>query len=259
MLKLYVVDGLPSSPEDVTLRMARVLHTAAFVVSGDVVSLRALGFEAPVVELPGDLAGQESALLCALEQGPGVLVCDPGMVRTWGDGRLPHALLVRGVTLESVPGPSNEITAVVASGLPMSRVTLLGTLPLVADKRLALLRGLEANDGTLVCRVPAGLLDTALGEVESVLGRRRVAVASSGQVQRMMAEDGVEQVTEACDLVIEALSPATAWTERRVRERAESLLCDGHTARDIAQELSRLSGWSRRKVYALVLDVCGDR
>jgi len=101
------------------------------------------------------------------------LVSDPGF-------KLVRECIAKGVKIESIPGPSSVISALVVSGLPSDKFTFVGFLPKKPGHRLALLenlsKSLELVKSTVILfESPFRLLKT-LGELQAIFGDREVVV-----------------------------------------------------------------------------------
>lgn len=257
MKTLYLVGVPGEDPEDVTLRAVRILKEVSLIVAPDLGSLpellRRYGIETPLLQLDlNDVTRGVERILGKLKEGD----------VAWAVGRLADLpattarclleLAELGVPPVSVPGPCVEITGLVASGLPASGVTFLGSLPASSRARLALLERVAGEPFTLVCDMQAGDLTRALADIEQALGDRRVVIYQAhhpwrGKVSQVPALPEAGRFT----LIVEGAEQSTAWTEDMVRAQVRVMLAQGRSARDVARELASRSGWPRRKVYEL--------
>jgi 16S rRNA (cytidine1402-2'-O)-methyltransferase len=254
-LKLYVV-GPIGAGQDLTLRAQEVLGRAGLVVAQDGgwarSCLEGLDSEARLLA-----SGDEGALAQILEAWAAGEVA--WLVRELDDlagtaQALVHALLERGVELISVPGGSESMGALVASGLPADRFTALGPLPASPAQRVALWQRHAHERLTLVCEARGEDLDVVLREAAAHLGARRVAVCQGEAVWRGPVDEvGTPGWAGRVTLVIEGAGAEPEWTRERVREEVRAMLAAGASARDTAREVARRSGWPRRQVYELAL------
>jgi 16S rRNA (cytidine1402-2'-O)-methyltransferase len=102
------------------------------------------------------------------------LISDPGF-------KLVRECLDNGARVESIPGPSSVISALVVSGLPTDKFTFVGFLPKKPGHRLKLLENLKQSLGlvkstTILFESPFRLVKT-LGELQKVFGDREVVIA----------------------------------------------------------------------------------
>jgi 16S rRNA (cytidine1402-2'-O)-methyltransferase len=101
------------------------------------------------------------------------LISDPGF-------KLVRECISKGVKVESIPGPSSVISALVVSGLPSDKFTFIGFLPKKPGHRLALLENINKSlklikSTTILFESPFRVVKT-LGELEIVFGDREVVV-----------------------------------------------------------------------------------
>lgn len=249
MGKLYLIESIPRRCQEVTLRALRVMGEVSMIVAHDVNAVRDLLAQCQLSTPVHELSGRE-ALLEALRDGD----------VAWIGGGLSHlasslirTLLDRGVEIVPIPGAPVEIAALVTSGLPTDRFAFLGLLPSSSPERRALLRGMAQECHTLVCNVQAEHLPVALGDLQSTLGDRRMAIYHEGTIWRGRASQASDVSGGQVTLVIEGAGPAMRWTEAQVREEVRALLAAAKSPRDAAREVTARSGWSKRKVYAIAM------
>jgi 16S rRNA (cytidine1402-2'-O)-methyltransferase len=101
------------------------------------------------------------------------LISDPGF-------KLVRECIVKGVKVESIPGPSSVISALVVSGLPSDKFTFVGFLPKKPGHRKTLLENLQKSlefvkSTVILFESPFRLVKT-LGELQPVFGDRDVVV-----------------------------------------------------------------------------------
>jgi 16S rRNA (cytidine1402-2'-O)-methyltransferase len=101
------------------------------------------------------------------------LISDPGF-------KLVRDCISKGVKVESIPGPSSVISALVVSGLPSDKFTFVGFLPKKPGHRLTLLENLKKSldlvKSTIILFESPFRLVKTLGELEQVFGDREVVV-----------------------------------------------------------------------------------
>jgi 16S rRNA (cytidine1402-2'-O)-methyltransferase len=101
------------------------------------------------------------------------LISDPGF-------KLVRECITKGVKIESIPGPSSVISALVVSGLPSDKFTFIGFLPKKPGHRKTLLdnlqKSLELVKSTIILFESPFRLVKTLGELEQVFGDREVVV-----------------------------------------------------------------------------------
>jgi 16S rRNA (cytidine1402-2'-O)-methyltransferase len=255
--KFYLVGPVPE-PRDLTLRAREVLRVAALLVVGRPGAARPwlqdLDAQTRILE-SGD-PGTVQGVLGALESGDVAwLLVD--LDELAGPGRrLMRALLEQGVEPLSVPGAPAMVSALAASGLPADRFTAWGLLPHSLGERQELWRGMAAESRTLVCQVPAADLNQVLDELLGRLGDRRIAICQGDAVWRGPVSawrDG--DLQGRVTLVIEGAEAVAEWSRERMVDEIRMLLAAGATSRDVTRQVARRSGWSRRRVYEVVLRV----
>lgn len=136
MAKLYLVPTPVGNLEDITLRAIRVLSEADFILAEDTrtssVLLKHLGIEkrmyahhkfnehATAGTIAESIAQGRSVALISDAGTPGI--SDPGFL-------LVRACLEAGVEVETLPGPTAFVPALVQSGFPCDRFCFEGFLP----------------------------------------------------------------------------------------------------------------------------------
>ncbi len=118
-------------------------------------------------------------ILDRLREGKTVaLVCDAGTPGISDPGfYLIRAAVEKGVTIESVPGPTALIAALVLSGLPTDKFVFEGFLPSKPGARRRRLTELAGEERTMIFyESPHRLLKT-LADVKEILGERRLSVS----------------------------------------------------------------------------------
>lgn len=112
----------------------------------------------------------ESGLNIALVSDRGTpLISDPGY-------KLVKELISRGIKIESIPGPSSIIDALVLSGLPTDKFVFLGFLPRSKSQIEKILKEYGELDATLILFESPFRVESLLDTAFEVLGARDVAV-----------------------------------------------------------------------------------
>lgn len=263
--QFYILNALGNHWDDLTLRATRILHNVSQIVAPASVEARGLlrrcGVHTPVIWLEGrEPPAHLDAILSALQQGDVAWL--QMNVTEWSepDHALVQALCARDVDLVPIPGPDSAITGLIMSGLPASRFTFLGTLPITSSARRSVLRGLAGERYTTLCRARALDLPGVLHDIRETLGERHVAVHPAPDVQCEMDDsdsDGTGKVT----LVIQGESQGLEWSEDKVRQQVHAMVAAGDSTRDIARSVALSSGWSKRHVYEMathIRELCDD-
>ncbi len=142
-------------------------------------------------------------VLNVLENGKNVvLVSDAGTPLISDPGfKLVRECIAKGVRVESIPGPSSVISALVVSGLPSDKFTFVGFLPKKPGHRQALLDNLKQSlelvkSTVIIFESPFRLVKT-LGELEQIFGDREVVVVRElTKIHEEVRIDKVSKLTE---------------------------------------------------------------
>lgn len=182
--KLYIVPTPVGNMADMTPRAIEVLRTCGQIYAEDTrtsgVLLRHFGIDTPcsshhkfnehatVRPIIDRLLAGETIALISDAGTPGI--SDPGFLLTRECRR-------EGIDVETLPGPTAFVPALVNSGLPTDRFTFEGFLPPKKGRRTRLER-IAANDCTsIIYESPLRLVRT-LGELIEVCGPDRPASVS---------------------------------------------------------------------------------
>ncbi|MBA3690802.1 MAG: 16S rRNA (cytidine(1402)-2'-O)-methyltransferase, partial [Actinobacteria bacterium] len=177
--------------------------------------------------------------------------------------RLVRAAAAEDIEVRVVPGPSAAIAALVVSGLPTDRFVFEGFLPKKEGERVRRLEELANDPRTIVCFESPTRLRTTLGDVETVMGDRRVAVAREltklhEEVRRGTASQILAGLPEG-DLkgevaVVIAGSPATPASDvSAFVPEAQALVGSGRRKREAAHEVAERHGLSANALYRELL------
>lgn len=266
---LYVAGAPPGNLEDTTFRALRVVREACLLVAGDPARARQWldrwGVTTPM--LPAAQAGQ---LLPALDTGDAVLLLeqerpDPPV---WVH-RLIALALEHGHAVAPVPGPSLPVTALVISGLPSESFCYLGVLPESLAARREWLAAVAAERRTLVALSQGQDLSGVLAEMAAALGDRpAVLVAAAEAGVGMLWRGALAGAQEALPqppspgpwavVVGGARDQPVQWDQDRLRAEVRTRLARGFAAKEIGRELAAESGWPRREIYRIAVDLAGS-
>lgn len=181
---LYLVATPIGNLADITLRALHVLKNAGLVACEDTrhtgrllarhgirARLLSLNEHNEAARIPGILEHLQAGGSAALVSDAGMpAVSDPGQ-------RLVHAVIAAGLRVEPVPGPSAVLSALAASGLPVTPFYFGGFLPHKKGQRAAELAAAVARDCTSVYfESPFRLVDT-LGMIAESAPEHPVVVA----------------------------------------------------------------------------------
>ena len=142
--------------------------------------LHNLGIKKPLVSLhEHNERARVSQILAALDQGQTValasdagtpLLSDPGYVLT-------RAAIAAGHRVETIPGASAPLTALLVSGLPPHPFTFAGFPPPKSGKRRAFFRRFADLGHTLILFESPHRILASLGDAKAELGDRQAALA----------------------------------------------------------------------------------
>jgi 16S rRNA (cytidine1402-2'-O)-methyltransferase len=269
---LFLVATPIGNLEDVTLRALNVLRAVSLVAAEDTRTARNLlshyDIHARLLSYnEHNMRERTPRLMRALEAGDVALVSEAGMPGVSDPGyELTVAALAAGHQVSPIPGASASVSAVAASGLPSRQFTFVGFLPRRSVERRRLFESLAAERRTLVAFESPHRLRRALEDIRVALGERRIAVCREltklhEEIFRGTLSEAIEHFAEPrgeFTLVVEgAPEPAAEATDDDLREELRRLRTLGASARDAAAEVARRTGASRRRVYALSLEIEG--
>lgn len=181
--KLFLVATPIGNMDDISARALRTLAEVDYILSEDTretqkllnyfniqkhqISYRDQNHTRVFKEIQNFL---ESGLNIALVSDRGTpLISDPGY-------KLVRDLIELGVKIESIPGPSSIIDALVLSGLPTDKFVFLGFLPRSKSQIEKILKEYGELDATLIIFESPFRVESLLDILFEVLGSRDVAV-----------------------------------------------------------------------------------
>jgi 16S rRNA (cytidine1402-2'-O)-methyltransferase len=270
MSTLYLVATPIGNLEDMSPRAVHILQQVVLIAAEDTRHtgklLKHFSIATPLSSyFEHNKLSKIEAVLEALSTGDVALVSDAGTPGLNDPGyELVRAALEAGYTVSPIPGPSAPVAALVASGLPTDSFLYLGYLPHKATARRARLRQVENLPYTLIWLESPYRIVEALGDMLSVLGDRRIAVAREltklfeeiwrGTLGGALEYFSSQPVRGEFTLVV---AGATAveherWSEAELETAVRRERQSGKPAKQIASELAEQSGWSRRQVYNFI-------
>jgi 16S rRNA (cytidine1402-2'-O)-methyltransferase len=190
---LYIVSTPIGNLQDITLRAIDIIKETEYIACEDT---RKTGFliktlsekfgsfgdkflfsvyeENEVKRIPEVLNLLQNDKNVALISDAGTpLISDPGF-------KLIRECIINNAKVESIPGPSSVISALVVSGLPSDKFTFVGFLPKKSGHRKSFLenlrKSLELVKSTVIMFESPFRLVKTLGELQTVFGDREVVV-----------------------------------------------------------------------------------
>jgi len=183
MGNLFIVATPIGNLEDITFRAVRVLSEVDLIAAEDTRQTRVLldryRINTPMTSYHKfNIRGKTDRIVDLLREGKNIaLVSDAGMPGISDPGyELIKSAVEEGVRVEPVPGASAAITALAASGLPTDRFVFEGFLPKKPGKKKKALEALKDDPRTVIIYESPYRLVKTLGDIQNVLGERRVAV-----------------------------------------------------------------------------------
>ncbi|MGA2911397.1 MAG: 16S rRNA (cytidine(1402)-2'-O)-methyltransferase [Candidatus Levyibacteriota bacterium] len=190
---LYIVSTPIGNLQDITLRAIEIIKKTEYIACEDT---RKTGFLIKALSEQFGSFGDKflfsvyeeneikriPEVLNVLENGKNVvLVSDAGTPLISDPGfKLVRECIAKGARVESIPGPSSVISALVVSGLPTDKFTFVGFLPKKPGHRLSLLenlqKSLELVKSTIILFESPFRLVKTLEELKQVFGDREVVV-----------------------------------------------------------------------------------
>ncbi len=259
---------------DLTLRAIEILRKADFVACEDTrvtgKLLRANGISARMIAYHDHSSEQDRArLMTLLKNGNSVaLVSDAGTPLISDPGyKLVRAAVEAGIPVSCAPGPSSPVAALVVSGLPSDRFLFAGYLPAKSGQRCAELASLASIRATLIFLESTRRLAESLADMSETLGARDAAVVREltklhEDVRRSSLADlagqyAAEPAPRGEAVVVVGPPGADPPAEAdlgALLDRALSTM----SVRDAAATVAVATGRSRKEVYALALERCGN-
>ena len=266
---LYIVPTPLGNLEDITLRAVRILGQVDLIATEDTRTtgklLKHLNISCPMVSyFEHSNTAQRQRVLNALSTGDVALVSEAGTPLLSDPGYvLVQAAIDQDISVVPLPGPSALTTALSASGLPTGQFLFLGFLPRKATERQRMLAGVSEQTATLVFfESPHRLRNTLADMADSFSTERRVAVCREltklheeiwrGTVANAQKEWTEREPRGEFTLVVAGANSPAAWDKDKVEISLAEALAGGATPKDAVRQVTNLSGWPKRDVYALV-------
>lgn len=274
--KLYIVATPIGNLEDITLRALRVLKEADVIAAEDTrVSRKLLShydIHTQMTAYHQHSKGQRSEeIVEMLVEGKTVaLVSDAGTPGISDPGHELIALCIAaGVSIESVPGPTAMIPAVVVSGLSTAHFAFDGFPPRKDSDRRAFFRSLSSETRSIVLYESPLRLGKTLQAILRELGDRRISVAR--EVTKLFEEIFRGSVSEAIEhfagkvrgeivVVIEGgvTEEAIGDVDALLSARLSELMGSGISERDAVRQCAVELKLPKRVVYAKALAMKND-
>ena len=269
---LYVVATPIGNLEDLTLRALRVLREVDLIAAEDTRHTRVLlsrhGISRPVTSYydaveraraPGIVEKLKAGARVALVSDAGTPgIADPGY-------HLVRGALAAGVPVVPVPGASAVSALVSVAGLAAERFVFEGFLPSRPGPRGARLAALASEPRAIVFFEAGRRLAAFLAAAHAALGERDAVIAREltkqheeilrGTLSELAARvASMERVRgEVTVLVGARMAPEVTATAADLDARIRAARAAGRSVADLATEIGRETGVSRRVVYRRAL------
>lgn len=180
---LYLVATPIGNLKDITLRALEVLGQVDGIICEDTrrtgILLTHYQIKKPLIML-NDFNESKTvdSIIQRLQSGENLaLVSDAGTPLVFDPGyKLVRECLRQGIAVDSLPGPSSVITALILSGLPPDKFMFLGYLPEKLGHRIETLKALGIKTTYIIFVAPHKLSKT-LGNMKEILGDIEVVLA----------------------------------------------------------------------------------
>jgi 16S rRNA (cytidine1402-2'-O)-methyltransferase len=221
MSVLYVIATPIGNLEDISLRALRLLQEVKLIAAEDTRSTRRL-LSAHDIKTPLTSYHEHSKrtkldyLLNYLDREDLALVSEAGMPGLSDPGYdLIVAAIERGVSVVPIPGASAVIAALAVSGLPTDQFIYVGFLPRRKGQRQRILSSIAEESRTIVAFETPHRLSQALGDIEEILGNRRISVCR--ELTKVHEEIFRGRVSQAREHFIEPRGEFTLVVEGKTR------------------------------------------
>ena len=268
---LYVVATPLGNLGDLSPRAADTLKRVAVVAAEDTRHSKPLlhhaGSRAELVSFHAH--SSERALehvLRILSDGRDVaLITDAGTPAISDPGaELVAAARARGIPIVTIPGPTAVAASLAVSGIPGDRYVFLGFLPRKGSDRRRLLSTAASSEWTVVLFEAPNRVTQLLADLIEVCGPERQAAVSreltkvfeetrSGTLQELSEHYAEAPVRGEVTVVLAGTGkPRVEEPAANPTERAQMLLAQGMSRKDVADRLVEETGISRNAAYRLV-------
>ena len=270
MAKLYIVPTPIGNLDDITLRAVNVLRDVDFILAEDTRTtsflLKHLGIEkklyshhkfnehATVKMVAESIAAGRNAALVSDAGTPGI--SDPGFL-------LVRTCVEAGIEVETLPGATALIPALVQSGFPCDRFCFEGFLP-QKKGRAKQLQSLAAEERTMIFYEAPHKIGATLRDLAAALGDREIAIVREitkihEEVIRTTLCAAAEKYADGglkgeIVLIIAGAKPEEKeqMAVEQAVEEAKKFIASGDSASEAAKKAAKLSGHKKGDIYKLL-------
>jgi 16S rRNA (cytidine1402-2'-O)-methyltransferase len=270
---LYVVATPIGNLEDITLRALRVLREVDVIAAEDTRRTAKLlthyGIDTPTLSVhEHNMRSRIPQLVDRLRTGAHVaLVTDAGVPGVSDPGvELVQACADAAIPVDPVPGPNAALTAAVASGFPLTPLTVFGFPPVRGKARTEWFLVLaQTTHAATFFEAPHRITQT-LGELASRLGKRQICIAREltkvhQEILRGSSSEVLQQVGVPRGEFTVVVGPSSNILENKalsisdddaLREFGELTNNSGVRRREAIAVVAKKFGRSTRDIYAAV-------
>ena len=270
--KLSVVGTPIGNFSDFSPRGAETLENADYIACEDTrVTAKLLGrfdIKKPLLSYykPKELEKSEKIIALLLDGKNIALVSDAGMPCVSDPGYiLVKKCYELDIPVEVIPGANAAVCAVALSGLEAARFTFEGFLPVEKKERSERLLDVKNLPHTLVFYEAPHKLKSTLGDLADALGADRNAALCReltkiheetlrGTLGELLSHYEENEPRGEYVIVIEGKPPEkTTFSVEEAAAVAENLIAEGAKTSDACKEAAKITGISKREIYAAVL------
>ena len=269
---LFLVATPIGNLEDITLRALRVLREVGLIAAEDTRRTAKLlshyAIRTPTISFhEHSAASKREAILARLTAGVDVaLVSDAGTPVVSDPGlELVQRAIAASIPVDPVPGASAPLAAAVASGFPLSPLTILGFAPARAKDRKRWIEGIAALAGTVTFFESPLRIRSLLDEAALIWGTRQICVArevskvhqeflrgdASSVIPRLTVDKGEFTIVVAPDIG-QAAQLNQPTDDEIVRVFTEIGMEAGFSRRQVVSAVAKRLKTPANRVYAAV-------
>ncbi len=273
---LFVVGTPIGNLKDITVRALEVLRSVSVIAAEDTrVTARLLGrydISTPCVSFREQNARRAvPSLLARLEGGDDVaLVSDAGTPSISDPGeQLVDAASRAGITVSPIPGPSALASAMSVAALRGDGVRFVGFLPRSTKKREDRLSAIAVDPSISVLYESPSRLGRTLGDLARVCpDRPAVVLREMTKIHEEIARGSLDDLADRFSGRVKGeITVVVAGNEQTMEEISTARLTQlvvaqvnaGGSAKDVAANLSRALGVSRKRIYEIAVEAIADR
>lgn len=272
MSTLFLVATPIGNLEDISARALRTLRQVSLIAAEDTRHtgklLEHFGIQTRLTSYhEHNKRVRTAGVLAALEKGDVALVSDAGTPALNDPGyELVQAAIAAGHAVSPIPGACAPVAALVASGLPTDAFLYLGYLARKPGDRKRQLAQVSDLPYTLIFLETPHRLLAALEDLQAALGDRQAAVGREltklheeifrGSLSNARAHFAAHEPRGEFTLVVAGKkTDQERWGREKMQAFLQAGLDRGEPAASLARQAAETSGWKRREIYALIVQL----